>query len=101
MPGSPPPPPPNHDGRGSQQPQAGRIVGDCGFQAGGRLIKPLRLLPDRILRSAAGVVNKRILSYAETVFLSGLATEFWEWYDDEQRERFPPLALPLDEIRNS
>ena len=69
----------------------GRIIGDCGFQAGGKLIRPLRLLPDRILRPAASVVNKRILAYAETVFLSGMKTAFWEWYDDEQRAIYPPL----------
>ena len=69
----------------------GRIIGDCGFQAGGKLIRPLRLLPDRILRPAANVVNKRILAYAETIFLSGMKTAFWEWYDDEQRAMYPPL----------
>ena len=71
---------------------AAQVVGDCGFTAGGKLIRPLRLLPDRILRPAASVVNQRILAYAETVFLSGLATAFWDWYDEDQRERYPPIG---------
>ena len=68
---------------GSLEPQepgsVGRIRGDVGFKTTGTLIAPLSLAPDRLLKLAATVVNRRVLNFAEELFVEGVKNGFADW----------------------
>lgn len=69
-----------------QHPDAahGHLTGGVGFRARARLIKPLTLLPDRLLKPAASAVNKRMLRMAGSRFVDRVTEGASGWCREQQ-----------------
>ena len=67
---------------------AARVRGNFDFTVSGKLVGPLLLTPDPLIRVAADLIDQGVLQYANSRFVRGIESSFARWL----REGSPPEA---------